>query len=192
MSQKVISLSHIQVFWFFRQVVAYRNKVDAKIKSLTGEFSDEAMQKEYQGYCKEREELEAMAGKLEYLVYLRKNLHDAEVELKDAITCNDNEEAKAKAKDSLEKVQNQLSTLPERDEDMIHDIPFSDRASIKFVLAITEADIQKFKLHVIPHYENAKDTDYPDPVETRIYYVNKAKKSRDILEQLKIKLEKAL
>ncbi|UOF79062.1 hypothetical protein [Caudoviricetes sp.] len=67
-----------------------------------------------------------------------------------------------------------------------------DRSMVKFFLEMVEKDIENIRVSVIPAHEKADEATYSDPLFPRSYYVNKAKKTKTMLEKMRGLLEKEL
>ena len=111
----------------------------------------------------------------------RLKLDDMRKELNEAFDLVEEDSAK-------ELILKRLKELPKEEP---YRVQF-DRGTAKFTLKLIENDLHKFTSQVIPTYEKADASEFTDAIQTKTYWVNKAKQSKGILEQLKIKLEKAL
>jgi hypothetical protein len=111
----------------------------------------------------------------------RTAINNLRADLEEAFDLAEEDSAKAE-------VMKRLRELPKEED---YKIQF-DRGTIKFTLKLIENDLLKFRAQIIPNYEKAAPDSFTDPIQTKTYWVNKARKSKDILDKLKSKLEKRL
>jgi hypothetical protein len=89
---------------------------------------------------------------------------------------------------ALDEITKRLKELPVEEPYIIS----FDRATLKFVVSLVEKDLHKFRSSIIPNYEKASEEEFKDIIQTKTFWVNKARKSKDVLDKLKVKLEKGL
>lgn len=89
---------------------------------------------------------------------------------------------------ALDAISDKLAKLPEEEE---YRITF-DRPTAKLTLKMLEKDIQTFFGSVIPNTEKKPESDFPDPIHTKTYWINRAKKAKDILDAMRVKIERHL
>lgn len=85
--------------------------------------------------------------------------------------------------------------IRKRLDDLPKEEPYSitfDRNSAKFTLDLIEKELTKLKMVTIPGYEKRPETDFPDVIQSKVFWINKANKAKTILENFKIKIEKEL
>ena len=189
MSKFTEQFTTTEVHWFYRHLQAQADKNQARIASLSGPKVLTDIQRDELGKLKAFNEdisrfinllddVRAEVGRGKVALFQRKE------EIQEAMELNTSEEAKQHCKEMLEVIESQLAN---------ENIKLTlDRNVIKFALKLIEADLEKFRIAIIPKYEQAKDEDFEDPIYTKTYWVAKAKKSKRILEQFKKKLEKGL
>lgn len=183
--------SRIELTWLYRQLVAGRDRADGIIKTYSGNAIDKAkLSAEQEAQLKEAQSHKAELDRLTQAIKDRLDFGDKErlaivnhkADLEEALELVEEESAKIE-------IQKQLTHMPEAES---YKVQF-DRATIKFTLKLIENDLHKFRSQVIPNYEKANPDDFKDdPIHTKSFWVNKAKKSKAILDTLKTKLEKTL
>ncbi len=182
----------IEVHWFHRHLETERDK---KLKRMTilsepaGKVLSDSEKKEYdklQSFIEDFNraidtigEQKAAASRNKYKLLAEKEI------LEEAIELNDYQTAVDAAKEKLAELEARIGKADKIKLTL-------NRAVIKFAINLINDDLVRFRTKLIPAYEKAKDADFTDPIYTRIYYVNKVKKSKKILETFKKKLEKGL
>lgn len=91
-------------------------------------------------------------------------------------------------KEAVVEARRRLDELPTEED---YRVTF-DRQTAKFALQQLDFEIKWLRETNIPNLEKRKVEEFTDPVMTKSYYINKAKKAKRILEELKKKLEKEL
>lgn len=182
----------IEVHWFYRHLETERDK---KIKRMTilqepaGKMLSPSEQKEFdklQGFIDDFNTAIKIIGEQKAASHKHKYNLLAEKEiLEEAIELNEYQTAVDAAKEKLAELQVKIDAAEKIK------LTFS-RGVIRFAINLINDDLTRFRTKLIPAYEKAKDADFTDPVFTRIYYINKVKKSKKILETFKKKLEKGL
>ena len=179
---KTIELTRIELNWLYRQLLSGKDRASGIIKTFTGPLSEDRNKElnEAQAHFDELEKLTtAIKDRLDAGDLERLKLNDLRTELEEALEL---------APSSAVEIRKRLDALPKEAPYMIT----FDRETIKFTLKLVEKDLEKFRVNVIPNYEKASDKDFTDPIQTKEFWINKARKSKTILEILKSKLEKAL
>lgn len=170
----VIDLIRVEANWFYRTLKAV---ADAN-KDLANQMNGEEL-KGYELFVKLTMQMQdnLNAGSKEKLSML-----DAKEELDEALVLVG--EAPAARAEVIKRL-NDLKLEPS------YRVNF-DKTTLKFTLDMIEKDLTKFRTVVIPNYQKKEESEFTDVIQTKMYWVNKAKKAKTILEHLKIKLEKAL
>lgn len=172
MSDKSIILSRLEMQWLHRQVVATRDSLEGKLK----EVDDQGLRNDLEFFSKMSLEMQDRLNKgdLERLAVM--NLRN---ELEEAVIFCEEPEARAEA-------NKRLADLPTEETYRL----IFGRDQVKFTIKMLDKDIQWLYGSAIPNYE--KRDDYTDPIMTKSYYVNKAKRAKEILSNLKARLEREL
>jgi len=186
-----IVFTRIELTWLYRQLCAGKDKAEGIIKTHGGgdvisqAKATEAQVKEHAEARVHFEELtrltQIMKERLDAGEKERLQLVNIRMDLMEATELVEEKSAK-------EAITNRLAELPAEEP---YRIQF-DKGTCKFTLRLIESDLHKFRSQVIPQYEASKPEDYTDDIQTKSYWVNKARKSKAILDGLKTKLEKAL
>lgn len=108
------------------------------------------------------------------LLNLRKDLEDA------LIFCEE--------PNAVIEARKRLDNLPKDEE---YRLTF-DRSTAKFVMQLLEAEIHWLRYKNIPTIQARDASKFTDVIETKTYYINKAKRAATILEGMKVKIEKEL
>jgi len=175
MSTFTIPVSRVELQWFFRQFKAAEEKAQKLVTPPASPTTDVV------NLYEETKRVALMLADL--LDNGKKNkleLESLREELQDA------RQLVGGDKKALQAIKDRLEALPKEED---YKITF-DRDTAKFAIKLLEKDIQSFFGRVIPNTEAKPDSDFPDPVQTKTYWINRAKRARDILEALKIRLEK--
>lgn len=182
--------TRMELTWLMRQMEAGRDRADGIIKTYSGDvisrtkLADEqrAQLDEAQQHRETLERLvQDMKDRLAEGERQRLAIYNMKMDLEEAFDLVDEDSGK-------QEVMNRLKQLPKQED---YRIQF-DRTTIKFTLKLIENDLHKFRSQIIPNYEKAPPEQFEDPIQTKSYWVNKARKSKEILESLKSKLEKKL
>lgn len=185
-----LSFTRIELTWLMRQLEAGRDRADGIIKTYSGDaISKEKATEEQLAQLKEavtfKDALDSLIVKMKDILNdgekKRLAMHNLRADLEEAFDLAEEDSAK-------QEVMNRIKALPKEEE---YRIQF-DRTTLKFTLRLIENDLLKFRTKIIPQYEKSEPGEYKDPIQTKSYWVNKARKSRDILDLLKTKLEKKL
>lgn len=185
-----VVFNRIELTWLMRQLEAGRDRADGIIKTYSGDAISKVKATEEQlAQLKEahqhKDVLDALIVNIKDRLAVgereRLAMHNMRLDLLEAMELAEEQSAKDEA-------AKRLGQLPQEEE---YKIQF-DRGTVKFTLRLLENDLLKFRAQVIPAYEKAAPEDFEDPIQTKSYWVNKARKSKDILESLKIRLEKKL
>lgn len=185
-----IQLNRVEFNWLYRHLLHEKDKRTAVIKTYSGDaISKNKASEEQLALLKvaetEAEEITQLSDKMASILSLgdrrRLELNDVRRNLNDAFDLCDEESAKAE-------VMARLKALPKEE---MYTIDFV-RQTIKFTLNFVENDLHKFRSQVIPNLEKKDAGDFKDPIETKSYYLNRARRDKKLLEELKVKLERAL
>jgi len=185
-----VILTRMELTWLYRQLLSGLDRAKGVIQEYGGGVlradpvtpAQQEMVDEAEKYKTELEPLTAnIKERLDIGEKERLNLVNLRADLDEAFELVEEDSAK-------QEILNRLKEIPKEEP---YRIQF-DRATAKFTLKLVENDLQKFNQQVIPNYQKAKLEDFTDKIQTKSYWVNKAKRSKEILEQLKIKLEKSL
>lgn len=171
MSDHTIMLNRLEMQWLHRQVVSARDKLEGKLKNgPAAELHN--IQKDLDFFSKIALEMNDRInnGDAEKLKIL--NLR---TELEEAITLCEEPEA-------IEEAKKRLDNLPKEEQYRV----IFGKDQLKFTIKMLDKDIMWLYGKSIPNYE--KRDDYTDPVMTKSYYINKAKKAKGILSNLKARL----
>lgn len=177
-----VEMTRIELNWLYRQLLSGRDKAHAIVKSYTGPLSEDR-HKELVEATKHFDEIDALC------VSIKDRLDAGDLE---RLKLND---LKAELEEALELSPSAAVEIRKRLDDLPKETPYRiqfDRETLKFTLKLVENDLRKFRESVIPNYEKADPGDFKDPIQTKEFWVNKARKSKNILDQLRVKLEKAL
>lgn len=179
---KPVTLTRVELNWLYRQLLSGKDKAHSIVQTYTGPLSEDRTK-----------ELNEAQQHLDELIKLTNAIKDRlDLGDKERLQVNDLrqelEEALELAPSSAVAIRKRLEALPKETE---YKMQF-DRETLKFTQKLVENDLQKFRLHVIPNYEKAEPSEFKDPIQTKEFWVNKARKSKAILENLNIKLGKAL
>lgn len=179
-----VVFNRTELFWLYRQLASGRDRAEARTKQFTGELSPEQNAELTQAvkYFEELKKLvQGVKDSLDNGEREKMKLQALKEDLTEALDLVEEETAK-------EEIHKRLHDLPKEED---YRIAF-DRETCKFTVALVENDLHKFRSQVIPEYEKMAAEEFTDPIQTKSYWVNKARKSKEILEKLKIKLERAL
>lgn len=183
-----INFHRLEMVWLYRQIKTASDKAQAIINNYSGPVKDGWTGPEKAALHEAQEhgdQLLALSQSIkDILVAGDKNrlmLRDQEAALNEAFGLVEEDSAK-------HEIMARLKALPKEEP---YRVKF-DRGTIKFTLKLVESDLQKFRASVIPTYEKADPSEFKDPIETKSYYVNKARAAKDTLEKLKEKLEREL
>jgi hypothetical protein len=160
--------------WIHRQVANVREKVEAKMK----EKASEELRNEFATLTN------LVIGAKDHLIKgdaQRLNILRYREELEDSIPLIEEKEAVIEAR-------KRLDTLPLEEE---YRITF-DRDTAKFVIKLLDKEINWIQQTNLPNLEKRKSEDFTDSVMTKSYYINKTKKAKSILEEMRKDLEKGL
>lgn len=177
MSTFTIAVSRIELQWFFRQFKAAEEKAEKLVKPPAAPTTEliNMYEETKRITLMLHDLLNTGARKKLELEALKEELHDAV-----SLVGDD--------KKALQAITDRLEALPKEED---YKVTF-DRDTAKFAIKLLEKDIQSFFGKVIPNTVAKPDSDFTDPVQTKTYWINRAKRARDILEALKIRLEKNL
>lgn len=182
-----VVFTRIELNWLYRQLMTGRDRAAATISALSGPVATITDEQRAQ-LSEAREHHDALQALTDNIREIMDQGDKHRLKIKDI---RDNlEEAKGLVEEesALEEIERRLMAMPTEEP---YRVQF-DRATVKFTLRLVENDLQKFRTHIIPTYENSKPEDHKDPVQTKSYWVNKSRQSKAILESLKAKLEKTL
>ena len=162
-----ITMNRLEMQWLHRQLLSVKEKYEAK-----GDADNAGKMAPLVIQC---------ADLLANGVTERDNLYTLRLELEDAIVLNEEPQAVVEAR-------KRLDALPTEET---YRVTF-DRDTAKFALRNIDNEIKWIRETNIPNLEKRKNEDFADPVMTKSYYINKAKKAKRILEEFKKRLEKEL
>lgn len=174
MNDVTVVWKRIQMEWIHRQVANVREKVEAKMK----EKASEELRNEFATLTN------LVIGAKDHLIKgdaQRLNILRYREELEDSIPLIEEKEAVIEAR-------KRLDTLPLEEE---YRITF-DRDTAKFVIKLLDKEINWIQQTNLPNLEKRKSEDFTDSVMTKSYYINKTKKAKSILEEMRKDLEKGL
>ena len=174
MSDKAIVLSRLEMQWLHRQVVAARDRLEGKLK----EKEDTDVRNDYEFFAKASLE---MSDRLNAGDKERLGVMNMRIELEEALELCEEPEAILEA-------ESRLKTLPTEEQYRL----LFGRDQLKFTIKLLDKDIQWLYGKAIPNYEKREASEYSDKVMTKTYYINKAKKAKEILSNLKARLEREL
>lgn len=186
MKKQNIILDRKEVAWLARKLKLGLKKAEGTMNLLNGRNDLSAG---------EKDELRAAQEAGPFLLHLsrlfeqfldqgakeRFGMEHRRAELNSVIELADEPEAKAFAEKELE-------AIPKDEEYKLQ----ADRKMVKFFIKVIGDDIQNIRSVTIPTYEKAPDEDFPSPAMTRSYYINKARKTKEMLEVLFEKFERTL
>lgn len=174
MSEKTfnVKFSRVEFVWLYRQLCFGRDK--SKVLTEKESTPENLLQLEEMSKLVFSMETSLEKGKNERLALL-----NAKEELEEALILSPS---------SSVEIRKHLEELPKEES---YGIIF-DRNNLLFTLKLLEHDVTKFRDHIIPNYEKSSEDAYTDKIQTKEYFVNKAKKSKLILDSLRSKLEKQL
>lgn len=185
-----VVFSRMELVWLMRQLESGRDRADGIIKTYSGDAISKVKATEEQ-LAQLREATQHKDALDKLILNMKDNLtagernrlalHNTKLDLEEALELAEEQSAKDEA-------TKQLALLPQEED---YKIQF-DRGTIKFTLKLLENDLLKFRTQIIPTYEKADPGEFKDPIQTKSYWVNKARKSKDLLDSLKIRLEKKL
>lgn len=200
-----VQFTRIEINWLYRQLLNGKKNAEGRIKTFDAimesdrvtnppktpeEYNrfrclSEEQVAEYKMAITHRDELFALTNTIHDRMVQgdkeRLGLVNLRADLTEAMGLVEEDSARLEA-------EKRLMDLPEEEK---YNISF-DRATLKFTLKLIENDLHKFRTQVIPAYEKAPVEDFKDPIQTKSYWLNKARQSKTILETLKTKLEKNL
>lgn len=175
-----------EVTWFYRKCKGAFDEAEAIMKAFSGKDNLGSVEKQrletaQQGGPFLLEMTRMLENVLNKGAEERLGMEQRRSELKGVLELADEQFSKDAA-------QLELDNLPKTE-------PYNfvmDREMVKFFLEITEKDIENIRVGVIPAHENAPESSFSDPLFPRSYYVNKAKKTKVMLEKMRDLLEKEL
>lgn len=180
-----INLKRVELSWLHRQIALGRDKAEENLKHLHGPLSDDKVKERTKTrifFDDLSKQTQTMKDALDAGTLNRIKAQEIREELEEAI------ELIGEDGEALTAINIQLEKLPKEED---YRISFT-RDSAKFTIEIIEKDLQRFRSHVIPSYEKRNAIEYTDPIRTKTYWINKARKAKTILEVFKTKLEKEL
>lgn len=169
-----IKLTRVEIGWLYRQLRGAKDKSEAKLKE---EYSTER-QVEYDTLTKLCINCSDLIGHGESN---RLKLDSLKQELEEAILLCEEPTAVIEAR-------KRLDNLPKEED---YRVTF-DRETAKFTLKLLDREIEWMRKTNIPNIEKRDASMFTDVIQTKSYYLNKAKRAKAILEELKKKLEKEL
>ncbi len=173
-----IILSRMEVNWLYRQLRSQLQKAEALKKDKPEGTEGAAIQNDIDVLTKLIISCKDLVDQGEVN---RLGLDNLKRDLQDALIFCEEPEAKAEA-------QNQLDNLPKEED---YRVTF-DRETAKFTLKMLIKEIEWIRATNIPNLEKRDAALFEDKILTRSYYINKAKRAKSILEEMKKKLEKEL
>ncbi len=185
MKELHITMTRIELNWLYRQLEAGKDKAEGYILKLQGPQSEDKAE-EIGEAVKQRDYLLSLCSfckdALDYGERQRAKLAFMRTELEEARELvGDNENA-------LTAIRDRIDALPKEEPYKIT----VDRPMVKFILKLIENDLHKFRSSIIPKYESSSEEDFKDVIQTKTFWINKARKSKDVLDALKSKLEGVL
>lgn len=185
-----VQLSGPELMWLSRKIEGAETRSKEIVKNLSGKAKHEltAAQAEELRVAREfgqvlTDNSQKLGTLVEASLKRRQALRARKFELEDVLRFTDEADAKAEA-------TRELLELPDEEESLVATISM-DRPSVKFVLSVVEAEIDRIRRQVIPHYEKVPDEAF-EGSHPRSYYVNKNEHMKIVLELLAKKLEKRL
>lgn len=176
MTACTVTFTRIETNWLYQQMESARGRASALLSEKPDDQEARMYSDELEAICmKLKDQMTAGERQRAKLSYMKEELEEAR-------------ELVGEDEKALEEISNRLSNLPKEEPYLMT----FDRPTVKFIVKIVENDLQNFRAHIIPKYEKANDSDFTDAVQTKTFWVNKARKSKTILEQLKQKLERVL
>ena len=182
-----LTFSRLELEWLYRNMKHAHDKMEKIIATFSGPVAEltepQALElKEAQTYVTELRDLaRSMDATLTAGDQNRLKLRDTKAALEEAFDLVEEDSAKALI----------LEKMRELPKDEVYRVTL-DRGSAKFTLKLIESDLEKVRNKMIPTYEKKDDSEFTDPIMTRTYYLNKAKRIKRTLEELQGKLQKAL
>lgn len=180
-----ITLNRTEVTWFYRKV---KNAFD-EAQNIMNLFGNRELSQMEATKLKIAQEggpfLLEMTRLLENILNKgaeeRMGMEKRKAELRGVLEFAEEDMAKDMAKD-------ELAAIPDAEP---YDFVM-DREMVKFFLDMVEKDIENIRVGVIPAYEKAEEATFDNPLMPRSYYINKAKKTKQMLEKMHGLLEKSL
>ncbi len=178
-----INMQRLEIQWLHRHLTSAMQQALAQLESLKG---PQAVPNEVASVEEYYLEIQRLTGALhDRLVTGNKERLDI-VQLKDELEdayslVGDNPDAKAE-------IDKRLADLPKEET---YRITF-DKETAKLTLKMLEKDLTHFRQHVIPGYEKKDSTEFKDVIQTKLFWINKAIRAKDILDGLKSKIEREL
>lgn len=177
MSTFTIAVSRVELQWMFRQFKSATERAEALVKPPANPTTEQVKLYDETKRVSQMLQDQLADGRRQKL-----ELEALKEELNDAVELVGDDDI------ALNAIEDRLAALPKEED---YKLTF-DRETAKFILKLLEKDIQTFFGKVIPNTQARPDSDFTDPVQTKQYWVNRAKRARDILEALKIRLERHL
>lgn len=185
----VVEFTRKEINIYYRRVQMIKFVLEQRIKKLTDRPSPiKLTDKENKQLTEYRVELDQMTTMekttkdfIEQGLKNRIKLIALRDELEEALELVEEPEAKKQARHAL-------ANLPKEEN---YRLSF-DRESLAYFIKMFEGDIQKMRNTVIPNYQKMNHSDFEDKIQTKTYYVNKAKKDKETLDALVDKLRKVI
>jgi hypothetical protein len=178
-----LTFTRVEVQWLHRQIVSGRMQAEAQMAAIVGPLAVSKAD-ELADLTIYKDELLRLEG----VMFERLKVGDQD-RLKIGNLMHDLEEALELNPDAKEIILERMANIPKEES---YNITF-DRETAKFVLKLVENDLTKYKLHTIPNYEKKSEKDFKDdPIQNKTYWVNKAHKAKNILDNLRTKFEREL
>lgn len=180
-----ITVNRVELNWLYRQMSSGRDRAAALVEQYKGPQADGKADQIANAQARHHElsqVVQALKDLLDEGVRSRANIVFMKEELMEAIDLVEDDV------DALAAISRKLEDLP-REED--YRLTF-DRDTVKVIIELIEKDLQNFRSHIIPTYEKANQEDFKDPIQTKAYFINKARKAKDTLDNLKHRMEKQL
>jgi hypothetical protein len=180
------TLERREVMWMYRKCKEGLDKAEGQMKRYQGrtdlsELEKFALETAQQGGPFLLEMTRLLEGVLNRGAEERMGMEAKKAELKGVMEFAEEEDVKMKA-------QEEIASIPEKEGyDFVMDRPMA-----KFFLDMVEGGLEQIRAHVIPKYESEDPANFPNPLMTKSYYINKAKKTKLMLEGIRSTLEKAL
>lgn len=177
-----VTLTRTETNWLHRQLQSGVDVTEGLMKQFTGPLSTDK-NKELTELQVQRDELSRLAQVLSDML-----ANGERTRAKISYMREEYEEALLLNPEASVQIREELDVLPKEEP---YRVGFN-RHTLKMTLDLVNRDIVRYQTKTIKHYEESKDEEYVNPIFNKTYYVNKARKEKTILEELKKKLEREL
>lgn len=174
-----VELNRDELNWSAREVEKYAKPKRELIKSEPEDPAEKAKYNEARLIVELSDKLNGVAKEgMQYAVAIRVKRDELLLVKK---YCGDDEAACAAVNAELEKI-------PEEETYTIK----GDRWALKAMHEAVSISLTGLTTRTIPYYVKAPDSDFPNPLKPRMFYLGKARDTAKFLEQLQRKLDEAL